>query len=132
MTRPLDKALFNHLTNYVALERLIGTRLYPDLLPQNVTYPAIAYMLESELPEMVQQGPSGLRRAYYRFEIYGETIEDVDAIADAIENAMYGYTEGSPPLLPYMKVTSHETDRARDPDTMAFYRMERFTVWYQP
>lgn len=129
--RSLDVALFQYLTGYPSLERLIGTRLYPDVLPENVTYPSIAYLFETEDPEMTQGGPS-LRRASYRFEVYGITMEEVDAIADQLEAAMYNYTEGSPPNLPYLAVTRHETSRGRDEETLAFWREVIFTIWYRP
>jgi hypothetical protein len=129
--RSLDVALFQYLSTHPGLERLIGTRIYPDLLPQNVVYPAISYELEQERVDMVQTGPSGLRESTYRFYMYAVTAEETEDIEEQLALALFAYTDlGSPPTVPYLKASGLEGDRGFDSDTMAFYRLARFTIWW--
>ena len=43
----LEEGLYSRLTGYAGLSALIGTRLYPEVLPEGVTLPAVTYQIVS-------------------------------------------------------------------------------------
>ena len=68
----------------------ITTRLHPQMLPQEPTYPAIVYSVISNMPDQTLQGPSGLAYARFRFDIIAETNGGAKALAAALKTALDG------------------------------------------
>ena len=76
----LDECIFDYITKDAGLFALIGTRLYPDFFRQNEPLLAVAYSLEDDQSYETQAGPSALRRALYRFDIWAGTAAAADGV----------------------------------------------------
>ena len=68
------------ITGDSAINALIGTRLYPVKLPDNVTYPAAVYSLVST----VIQGSGGCKRSRLQLDLYDESYSGLKALRDAV------------------------------------------------
>jgi hypothetical protein len=130
VTATLDEGIFDHLTSHQGLSALIGTRLHPDYFPETEPLPAIAYSLEDDRSVHTQQGPSALRQAVYRFDIWADTIAETTAVMRQLRSALDGYRGGFKDI-PIVGVLFDGAGRTRDPDTEAFNVSMRFTIHYQ-
>ncbi len=130
MTATLDEGIFDHLTSHSGLAALIGTRLHPDYFPEDEELPAVAYSLEDNSSMPTQQGPSALREATYRFDIWADTAAETVAVMKQMCAALDGY-RGSFKDIPVVGVFFDGAGRSRDPDTQTFNVSMRFTIHYQ-
>ena len=126
----LDEGLFDHLTTHPGLAALIGSRLHPDYFSEDEELPAIAYSLEDDRSMPTQHGPSALRQAIYRFDIWADTAAEVMGVMKQMCAALDGY-RGSFRDLPIVGVFFDGAGRSRDPDTQTFNVSMRFTIHYQ-
>ena len=130
MTTSLDEGIFDHLTSHSGLAALIGTRLHPDYFSEDEELPAIAYSLEDDRSMPTQQGPSALRQAIYRFDIWADTAAETVAVMKQMCAALDGY-RGPFKGIPVVGVFFDGAGRSRDPDTQTYNVSMRFTIHYQ-
>lgn len=130
MTATLDEGLFDHLTHHAGLAALIGTRLHPDYFSEDEQLPAIAYSLEDDRSTQTQQGPSALRQAIYRLDIWADTAAEAMAVMKQLCAALDGY-RGFFKDLPIVGAFFDGAGRSRDSDTQTFNVSMRFTIHYQ-
>lgn len=130
MTATLDEGLFDHLTHHAGLAALIRTPVHPDYFSEDEELPAIAYSLEDDRSMHTQQGPSALRQAIYRFDIWADTAAEAMAVMKQMCAALDGY-RGSFKEIPVVGVFFDGAGRSRDPDTQTFNVSMRFTIHYQ-
>ncbi len=130
MMATLDEGIFDYLTSYSGLAALIGTRLHPDYFSEDEELPAIAYSLEDDRSMATQQGPSALRQAIYRFDIWANSVANVMAVMKQMCAALDGY-RGPFKDIPVVGAFFDGAGRSRDPDTQTFNVSMRFTIHYQ-
>ena len=126
----IDEALVDHLLGQAGLTALVATRIYPDYFPQDEQLPAIAYTLEDDSSQHIQQGPSGMREAVYQVNIWADTRREVMAVAREVRSALDGY-QGAFKDIPIPGTFLDSLSRERDSDTGAFCVSMRFTIHYQ-
>src|SRR5689334_827757 len=101
-----EQALHALLQSSAAVSAMVEGRIYPNVLPQDVTYPAIAYRVASTAHVESLDGSSGLRRT--RFRIYSATkgFDQYGAaklLDEAVRLSLQGFSgdvELSPPESP--------------------------------
>ena len=125
-TSSLGEAIFSALTGYPALSALIGTRAYPNWLPQEETLPALVYTVISNVPasSMTTTVADMLKNARVQVDAYAKTYKDVQLVAAGVQAAL-DLSEPSPAL-------SAELLNARDlfDDETQLHRVTMdFTVW---
>jgi len=82
-----EQTLYSTLKNDAGVSALVGTRIYPLLLPQNPTYPAITYQRISTRPVMTRTG-NGLDFVRMQIDCYADSYSGVKALAAAVEAAL--------------------------------------------
>ncbi len=88
----LEEALFSYLTSAPReTAALVGTRVYPLLIPQEQQMPAIAYQRVGTQPKLAHDGPMGWARAVIQFTCQAGTFAGVKAITLALRNDLAGY-----------------------------------------
>ena len=91
----IEDALVEFLGQQSALTGLIGAppsmRLYPDLLPEGIAYPAVTYFRVSTPRAHTLSGPSGFAQPRFQFSVWGNTKGDVIAVTEAIRLALDGF-----------------------------------------
>lgn len=88
----LEEALWSYLTSAPReTAALIGTRLYPLLVPQEQPLPAIAYQRVGTQPKMAHDGPGGWTRAVIQFTCQAASFAGVKTLALALRNDLSGF-----------------------------------------
>ncbi len=98
----LAESLRDYLIADSGLSALVSERVHPVLLPQNSTLPAVTYQLISQDPLHTLDGPVNLNRPRVQFDVWADTYLEMEAVNDALRNALDGFTGGiggSPPSL---------------------------------
>lgn len=90
----IEQALFVELKTAAGITALVGTRVYPLILPQNAAFPAITFQKVSGSRSHSQSGPSNL--AHPRFQIScwakGDTAyPDAKGLAAQVRQAIDGF-----------------------------------------
>lgn len=70
---------------------LVATRIYPSVLPQAPTLPAITYSTISAVRDHTMAGPDGLPSKRIQIDAWGSTFAQVAALADAIRERLDGH-----------------------------------------
>jgi hypothetical protein len=91
----IEDALYGYLARQAAITALIGSgddfRLYPDLLPEGIAYPAVAYFRVSTPRLHTLDGPSGFAQPRFQFSVWGNTKSDVIAVVEALRLTLDGF-----------------------------------------
>lgn len=74
----------------VGVSALVGARIYPMILPQRVTLPAIRYQVISTIPQPTHNGASGLRQYRIQLSVHAATYSAAQAVAEALHAALDG------------------------------------------
>jgi len=72
--------------------KAITTRCYPGVIPQSPTYPLIVYYKVTGMRDHHLQGPSGLAHPRFQVEAWATTYDAAKALANAIREALDGYS----------------------------------------
>ena len=84
----ISVALFDYLSTYAGLTALLSTRIYPIVLPQDVTLPAITYQKLSKLTVHTMGNDPGLGKPRYQFTCWGETPTSAKAVKLQLQTAL--------------------------------------------
>lgn len=88
----VEIALKNLLLGDAEITAMIGDRVYPVNLPQNGLLPAVTYRVISDMTEYNMEGPAGLARPRFQVTAWGETYDDVVALAKLVETRLSGFS----------------------------------------
>lgn len=80
----LEEALFIFLTDDNTVAGIIGTRLYPAVLPEGGDLPAMAYQRISRDGMNAHDGPTGLATVRIQFTLQAQSYLDLRTLADAV------------------------------------------------
>jgi hypothetical protein len=84
----LESKIFKHLSTVNAVSTYVGTRIYPALLPQDPTYPAIVYMRVGSQKEYGLNGYASLERVHIAIDINATGFAQMRDISAAVKAAM--------------------------------------------
>lgn len=88
----VEADIFSRLSGYTTLAALIGTRVYPSLLPQNATYPAVSYRRVSSERPPVMGDDTGIVRARFQFDVWATSYSGMIAVKELVREAMQRYS----------------------------------------
>lgn len=88
----LRDGLVAHLRANAGVAALVGTRIYHEAMPQQVTLPAVAYAKTSVDRFRTLSGLSSLVQARVAVDVWGSTSAEVLAVAAAVKLALDGVT----------------------------------------
>lgn len=81
-----------HLVADAGVTAEVGTRVYPEMMPQNPTLPALTYQQVSQQNvDETLQGSSQLGVARFQISCYAEKYIDADSAARAVDAAMQDF-----------------------------------------
>lgn len=93
----IDIDLRKYLLGKSAITTLIGTRMFPDQIPQlNRTFPCVTYQIISSLPQMHLTGGAGWCETRVQLDVYAELETERASIAEALRDELQGFPTGSP------------------------------------
>jgi hypothetical protein len=89
----LEATLFAKLSATSGLTALVGTRIYPLIMPQGATYPAVTYQrISTEPRESCMVADCGIARARIQVTAWAEAFSAAKAIADQVRQALQRWT----------------------------------------
>jgi len=100
MSDSIGAAIVTHLETVAEVTAVVGSgdaaRIYPSVLPQDPTYPAIVYTVASNTSEEHLGGSAGLSHARVRIDCYATTAAAATALAEIIRiNGLPSSTRGA-------------------------------------
>lgn len=114
-----EQALYARLTGHAGLSALIGTRLYPNVAPQNATMPYGVYQRISGPRDYHLGGSSRFLQALIQVSWVGGTYASAKACAEQARLAMDGYsgtvTSGSDSLVVTSAQVEDQPDATQGP-----------------
>jgi hypothetical protein len=106
----LEAAQHTYLMARPALAALIGTRLYPLTVPQDITQPAIAYQRISTVRNLAHDGPLTVVTARIQYTCMANTYANLKAVTAALIAALNGYTGMMTPVRIDRTAVENEID----------------------
>lgn len=84
----VEADIYTRLSGYTTLAALISTRVYPSLLPQNATYPAVSYRRVSSERPPVMGDDTGIVRARFQFDAWAQSYSGMIAVKELVREAL--------------------------------------------
>jgi len=85
----LPKAIYNILSGDATIASLVSDRIYPDMIPEDVTTPeAIRYSELTIDPTHTKDGANDIEDVEIRVDCYGGSRDSAAQIAEAVKSAM--------------------------------------------
>lgn len=91
-TETIETALYALLTGDGTLTSLVSARIFPVLVPQGTTMPAVTYAQVSGGRVHATDGPAGLVNSRWQFNCWGVSNASARAVSDALRQAIDGYS----------------------------------------
>ena len=93
----VEKDIRTYMLTRSAITDLVSTRIYASKLPQEATFPSIAYNRISTVRTYSQSGDSNLTKPRIQYSCFAETYEGARNLAEQIVSEMSGFkgTAGS-------------------------------------
>lgn len=85
---PVESTLYTRLTGFSGLSALIGDRIYPNIAPQRVTKPYIAYRRVSASRFTAFGQDTGDVRARFQFDVFADTYTAAKNVSEQLRLAL--------------------------------------------
>ncbi len=87
----IEEALVKKLLDHAGLKALIGSKIYPEEIPQGVALPAVFWIKVSDNKDHFLDGQCKTERPIYQFTAQASTKGAVKPIAEEIKKALCDY-----------------------------------------
>lgn len=130
----VEEALIAYLLTVTAVTDLIGAgadmRLYPQVIPQDKSLPAVAYQVISDVPERSQAGFSHLSHARVQLTIKADGYSATKAVQQALFDAL----ESRDQVIEGLRLVSQVSNVGDTFDEQLLSNVKRLDVmiWYGP
>lgn len=89
----IDHAIYSKLSQDSNITAIVGQRIYPVKLPQEVTIPAIRFSRVSTTGRIItHSGSADVAKSRYQFSCYAEDILTAKNISEKIRQLFHGQT----------------------------------------
>jgi hypothetical protein len=114
-----SSALYAHLSTYAGLTALVGTRIYPQPMPQNVTLPAVTYQRIDGVRDDAYTRAVGSTYVRVQLNAWAKTYLQADAIRTQLRTAMRAMATGGGLTVHDVRLGTDMDDY--DPDTLTYW-----------
>lgn len=87
----LETELRSRLAADATISGIVGTRIYPGILPQKPVYEALVFRRISGPRLRHLTGPSGMGTARIQIDSWAEKYTEAQALADAVKDRLHGF-----------------------------------------
>lgn len=84
----IHEALRSRLLAHGGASALLGTRVFPDSLPEGAAYPAVVYRRIDSPRDHSHSGESPLAEARFQFDVWGVSRKSVEEAATQVRLAL--------------------------------------------
>lgn len=88
----IGKLIYSRLSTDGSITAYVGTKIYPDITPQNVQYPFVVYIITNSLPVDYKDGQSNLEEITLQLDVYTQSYDDTQDLANLIRNRLDRFT----------------------------------------
>lgn len=124
-----EEGLFTYLSTYAGLAALVGTRIYPMLLPQQPTLPAVTYQRIST-PRLHEFEASFLPHPRFQFDCWAGDFLAAKNVAEQVRLALDLYTGAMGAETVEVSIVEDERD-TYEPDVDIWHSMVEAVIWYE-
>jgi len=127
----ISASLNTFLRAQSSITTLASTRIYPIILPQKPTFPAVTYREESH--DLIESfdGQNGLTQSFYMLDAWAKTYASVTALNDAIRTALKNHS-GAMGSISVTRVTLVSGPISVYEDEVEAYRQTQvFSIWHK-
>ena len=131
----IEEALYSRLTNDAGVFALVGLRVYPQVIPQDAAYPAIAY--ERLTGEHIRSLTGSSQAANPRYELtcWGATRNSAKSVSEAVRGCLDGYvgTVGGVKIMKcILEDDSDNLEQTAGADRQTRYGVTMvFNIWHE-
>lgn len=105
---------------YAAIKSLAGGRVYPMVLPDTATLPAIVYQRISSVPVTSLNGDSGLESVRIQVSVWATTYKEAKTLSATVKSTLNATT---------LKIVSDGDSDDYEPETKRFRVLADYLVW---
>lgn len=87
----LETEIYSRLSGYANLTAIVGTKIYPLLLPQEVALPAVTYFKVSDIPVHAMGSDADIKTARFQISCWAEKYEEVKSVEVQVKAALSRY-----------------------------------------
>lgn len=130
----LEEALRTRLLADSTVSGLVGTRIFPLVIPQGQALPAIAYQRISGVREHTHAGASGLAHPRIQYACVAETFTQARAVADAVRQRLDGFAGVIGSVTVESIMIQNQMDNynlSADNEASSYTTWLDFVVWYE-
>ena len=125
-----ESSLFTYLSAQTSLTALVSTRIYPVIMPQSTTMPAISYeKISHHRFSGAVNGQYGLCSPIYEFQIMATTYASVQAIATVMRSIFKNFS-GTMGDIEVQLAKIISDDVGFDEKTNIYYSQIEFEFYY--
>ena len=127
----LEQALYSYLSGVAGLTALVSTRIYPLMMPQDVTLPAVTYQRISG-PRVHTMGTDpGLESPRFQLSSWASSYSSVKAVAEQVRLALQDYagTMGGAGGVVVQRAFLEGDQDFYEPDTLIYQVASDFIIW---
>jgi len=84
----IGKLIYNRLSTDGDILAYVGTKIYPDIVPQNVQYPFVVYTIVNSFPVDFKDGQSNLEEITLQVDVYTQNYDDTQELSNLIRNRL--------------------------------------------
>jgi hypothetical protein len=84
----IGKLIYSRLSTDGAILAYVGSKIYPDIVPQNVQYPFVVYTITNSTPVDYKDGQSNLEEIEIQIDVYTQNYDDTQDLANLIRNRL--------------------------------------------
>ena len=129
MAATIEDGIYAEVTGDATVAGYISTRLYANILPQNVTYPAATYQRVAGGKLHTQGTDSGVAEPLFQITVYSEEYDEAVNIREAIRAVLQDFSGdiGSKGVT-VLAVLLDDQDEGYDPTVERFYQRLDFEI----
>lgn len=126
----IEAGIYAHLIGNAGVAALVGTRIYPLLVPQDAELPALAYQRISGPRDHAHDGPSGLALARMQLICVAASYDGAKALSEAVRAAMDGHKGSMGTVTVDACLLDNEIDQWAAAHEAPVVRHD-YMIWYQ-
>ena len=88
----VEEALYSILSNDTEVAALVSARIYPNLLPESATLPALTYQELTGPRQHTMDGPVGTVRFRFQINCWASTYAVADELSTEVRKALDDYS----------------------------------------
>jgi len=66
----IESVIYSRLSGYAGLTALVGTRIYPNFVPQNTAAPCVSFQLVASVEPQAMGAGTGVIRSRFQFSVF--------------------------------------------------------------